>query len=394
MNARNGRYLLGVIYLGFFSLGLPDGTLGVAWPAMHEALGMAVGVAGPLLLWVTLLAAASSFASGALGRRFAVGPIVTVSCAMTGVGLLLISQAQGIGWLWGAALPLGLGAGAVDAGLNSYVAKHYEARHMNWLHAFWGVGATSGPLVIASCLGLTGGWRLGYVIIAGVQLSLVVLFAATLRWWDAVPERKAVEVAQGEGGAEPVLGGGANSAAGILSAVIFAIYVGVEITVGLWIATNLVEMRGASLVGAGYVATGYFGSIAMGRVGAGFLVGRWGNRRIIGVGVALALAGAGLFLVGDTVKVAGLGVLLMGWGFAPIYPGLMHEAPNRFAPDAVQTVIGRQTAAAYIGGALVPAFSGWMVQVGTVATVPWLAVGGVALMGLVIWRVDRLTARC
>jgi fucose permease len=391
MNARTGRYLLGVIYLGFFSLGLPDGTLGVAWPAMHGALGMAVGVAGPLLLWVTLLAAASSFASGALGRRFAVGPIVTVSCAMTGVGLLLISQAQGMGWLVVAALPLGLGAGAVDASLNSYVAKHYEARHMNWLHAFWGVGATSGPLVIASCLGMTDGWRMGYVIIAGVQLSLVVLFATTLRWWNEVPERIAVKVNPDDSGRASALLKGANSEAGNLSAAIFAIYVGVEITVGLWIATNLVETRGASLVGAGYIATGYFGAIALGRVSSGFVVGRWGNRRIIAGGVSLALGGAGLFLGGDSVTVAGLGILLMGLGFAPIYPGLMHEVPQRFKPDAVQTVIGRQTAAAYIGGALVPAFSGWLVQVGTVSMVPWLAVGGVALLGLVIWRMDRLT---
>jgi len=263
---------------------------------------------------------------------------------------------------------------------------------MKWVLAFGGVGATSGPLVIASCLSGAEGWRWGYVIIAVVQLSLVGLFAATLGWWSGAPKSpKVVDDEVGRSGGE--LRWGPNSEAGILSAGIFAIYVGVEITVGLWIATHLVELRGASLAVAGFVATGYFGSITLGRILVGLVAGRWGNRRVMGGGAMLAVVGAVLFLVADSVSGASLGVILMGWGFAPIYPGHMYEAPNRFAPEAVQTVIGRQTASSYIGGAALPAISGWLVQEWSVSSVPWIALGGTVLLGLVIWRVNRLTAR-
>lgn len=144
---------------------------------------------------------------------------------------------------------------------------------------------------------------------------------------------------------------------------------------------------------AGFGATGYFGSITLGRILVGLVVDRWGNRRVVGGGAMLAVGGAVLLLVADSVGGASLGVILMGWGFAPIYPGHMHEATHRFAPEAVQTVIGRQTASSYIGGAGLPAISGWLVQEWSVSSVPWIAVGGTVLLGLVIWRVNRLTAR-
>ena len=144
MSDRASRLLLPVIYLGFISLGLPDGSLGVAWPQMHETLSLPIGLAGPLLLFGTLIGAGSSLNSARLIRRFTTGPVVMVSCALTGIGLLLIANAPAVGWLWLAAGVMGLGAGAVDAGLNGFVAKHYEGRHMSWLHACWGVGATGG----------------------------------------------------------------------------------------------------------------------------------------------------------------------------------------------------------------------------------------------------------
>ncbi len=384
------RGLLGVIYLGFLSLGLPDGTLGVAWPQMHQTLALPIGLAGPLLLFVTLLAAGSSFASGGMERILGVGPMVMISCLLTAVGLALIGQAQNLSWLVVAAVPLGLGAGAVDAGLNGYVAKHYEARHMNWLHAFWGLGATLGPLVVASCLGSVEGWRSGYWWIAAIQLSFVAVFAVTLGWWRELPVRK-IQAPGSEAmdGDEPVMG--ANSEAGVLSALVFTLYVGVEITFGLWIATSLVETRGATLGGAGFWGGAYFGSIALGRVLTGFVVERWGNRRVVSGGALVALVGAGLWLLPGPGWVGGLAVLLVGAGFAPIYPGMMHEVPRRFAPSAVQTMIGRQTSAAYVGGAVVPAGSGWLVQQWGAVGVSWLLLGGVLALIATIWRVNRLT---
>ena len=389
MRAR--RWLLPVIYLGFVSLGLPDGTLGVAWPRMHESLALPIGLAGPLMLVVTLLSAGSSFMSGRVTKRFSEGPVVMVSCMLTGGALLLVSQAQHIGWLFLAALPLGLGAGSVDAGLNAYVARHYSGRHMNWLHACWGVGATVGPLVMAQAVGLPEGWRTGYVIIGGTQLVLAGVFLSTLAWWKAVPMRAHGGAAETAGSAvrKPTLG--ANSEAGWISAALFAVYVAIELSAGLWLATFLVVERQASVGMAGLAVSLYFGAITGGRILSGFLVERVGNRRMVVGGTWVALVGAVLLCTGGSTPLLLVAVVVMGLGFAPIYPGLMHEVPNRFAPDAVGVVIGRQAGAAYLGGALLPALSGWWVQTSGPLTVMVVVAAGAGVLVGLVQRLNRLT---
>lgn len=392
MSTRAARLLLPVIYLGFISLGLPDGTLGVAWPQLHGTLHLPLGLAGPMLLGVTLLSAGSSWASGAVLQRLSMGPVVTVSCLLTGGALLLVGHASGLAGLALAAVPLGLGAGTVDAGLNGYVARHYSGRHMSWLHACWGGGATVGPLLMAAAVTRPDGWRAGYTTIATVQLTLVVVFAATLGWWRAVPERPAAPA--GAGGADGGSSGGlavADSAAGWLSAGIFAVYVAIETMTGLWLSTVLVETRGATVAVAGLCATGYYGAITGGRLLSGVVVDRWGNRRMVRAGAGLALLGAVGFALPLPVGVGAAALVVLGLGFAPIYPGLMHEVPRRFVAADVQRVIGRQSAGAYVGGALLPAIAGGLVQLVAVESVVLLAVVGAVALVVGIRRLDQWT---
>ncbi len=387
--ARPAILLLPVIYLGFISLGLPDGTLGVAWPRMHPELALPIGLAGTLLLLGTALSAVSSFASGAILGRFKVGPVVMVSGALTGAGLLLIAHARGAGWLFLAMVPLGLGAGAVDAGLNGYVARHYGGRHMSWLHACWGVGATVGPLVVTSSLDGAGGWRGGFLAIALAQLALALVFAATLRLWARAPERRDPAGVDSGGRAAPTTR--ADSRAGFFAVLTFGLYVGVEATTGLWASSILVTGRGIDPTAAGLCATGYYGAIMAGRLLFGFVVERVGNRRLVALGAGLALVGALGFAFAATAGAAGLALALVGLGFAPIYPCLMHEAPRRFAPGEALIVIGRQSSASFVGGALAPALAGWLAQQAGVNSIPWMVVAGVLAMAATIRRVDRLT---
>lgn len=384
-----------MIYLGFISLGLPDGSLGVAWPQMHDTMSLPIGLAGPLLLFGTLVGAGSSLNSARLIRRFSTGPVVMVSCALTGIGMLLIAKAPAVGWLWLAAGVMGLGAGAVDAGLNGFVAKHYEGRHMSWLHACWGVGATGGPFILAAALATSHeGWRVGYLVIGGVQLSLAFVFLATLPLWRKVPERTLAKSMQSGDGEEEHMSPPsmtANSTAGKLSAGIFAIYVGAEVAAGLWIATFLVEARGASPAMAGVCATAYYASITLGRILSGMVVDRWGNRVTISRGLWMALVGAVLFAIPASVPIAGISLVIIGLGLAAVYPGLMHEVPRRFRAEDVQTVIGRQNSAAYVGGAIVPLIAGGLVQEVSVLFVPAILLLGVVATQLTIRRLDQLT---
>lgn len=384
---RRSLLLLLIIYLGFISLGLPDGTLGVAWPAMYPELELPIGLAGTIITVGTILTGTAGFCSGWIIARWRTGPVIFVSGILTAGGMFILSQAQGALWLYAAAVPLGVGAGAVDAGLNGYVARHYSGRHMNWLHACWGIGATTGPFVIGWALAAGHGWRGGYLLISGVQAALAGLFLATLGLWHKVPERR-FEDHHASGG--PVPSTPAHSLAGWVSPLIFALYVAVESTLGVWAGTILVVRRGFAPDTAALCVAGYFGSLTAGRIAVGFVAERWGNRRVVTVGSWVSALGIVGFAYASTVPAAVVTLAIVGVGLSPIYPALMHEVPRRFAPEAVQTIIGRQSGSAAFGAAVLPAVAGWVAQ-HSLATVPWIAF--VALLGMIacVRTLNRIT---
>lgn len=385
---RKSSLLLVVIYLGFISLGLPDGTFGLAWTAIYKELSLPVGLAGTILIIGTLLSGASGFMSGRITSRFGTGPVVLVSCLLTGAGMVAMGFAHAGYYLYLVVLPLGIGAGAVDASLNSFVARHYSGRHMNWLHACWGIGATVGPLWMGACMSSSAGWRGGYWSIGSLQLILAILFLSTLGLWRSAPgagERQ-------EGNERPlsVPTRRANSSAGYLSMLAFVFYVGVETMTGLWIATILVVGRNFSPEVAALCTASYYASITGGRILVGFVVDKFGNRRLITVGMLAALAGSLLFVVSGGPLLAFISIMLIGGGFAPVYPGLMHEVPRRFAPDDVPVVIGRQTGASYIGAAMMPIVGGWFAQQ-YMPLLPWLTVVGTVALVLSVRLLDKST---
>jgi len=386
-SSRAAGLLLVIIYLGFVSLGLPDGTLGVAWPAVYPELRLPVGLAGVLMLVGTLLTATSGFSSGWIVARFRTGPVVLLSCLLTSGAMLLLSQTHGVVLLFVAVVPLGLGAGAVDAGLNGYVARHYSGRHMNWLHACWGIGATAGPLLMGRALVTTQGWRGGYLLIGSIQLGLAILFLVTLRLWDKVPTHAAVTPAT-DAAVAPTRT--AASLEGWLSAAIFALYTGAEISIGLWAGTILVAERGFAPGKAALCVSGYYGAITAGRIAVGCVHGRWTNRTIVRAGTLLAIASAVGFAVGGAGPVAVVSLALLGLGFSPVYPGLMHEVPRRFAPEAVQTVIGRQSGGGALGAAIFPALAGAIAERTLEGIVVFAGALIVALIVAIGW-LDRRT---
>ncbi|WP_414660453.1 MFS transporter [Horticoccus sp. 23ND18S-11] len=385
---RPAFFLLPVIYLGFISLGLPDGTLGVAWPAIYPELGLPIGLVGTITIVVTLLSGAAGFSSGRIIARFQTGPVVMVSCALTGSALLLVAHAPGLAWLVIAAVPLGLGAGAVDAGLNGFVARHYSGRHMNWLHACWGLGATCGPLVMGQAVISAAGWRGGYLLLGAVQLTLALLFLLTLRLWASVPERATPATDKETSLSAGILA--ADSTAGWLSPAIFALYAGLEATTGLWVASILMVGRGFSPGVAALCTAGFYGAITGGRILVGFVVDRWGNRTLVSIGAMAALVGAGLFVVATSTLTVAVALVVLGLGLAPVYPCLMHEVPRRFAANAAQTVIGRQSGAANLGVAIIPAAAGWLAQ-RHIESIPWVVVAGALGLIVSIRWLDRLS---
>ncbi|MDO9290634.1 MAG: MFS transporter, partial [Hydrogenophaga sp.] len=366
--------LLAIVYVSFVSLGLPDAVMGVIWPAMRADMGQPLAALGVLTLTMTVCAALSAGFAGRIVARVGTGVVVAASCLMTALALVGFSVAPSFAWLVLLGIPLGAGGGAVDASLNHFVAAHYASRHMNWLHGFWGVGATTGPAVMGLALASPGGWTRGILALGLAQLTLAALLWATLSLWRRERSQPADPAATGE---PPMVFKPVARRALWLAPLCFLFYVAAEMGTGLWAASILVNDRGISLAQAGFWVSLYFGAITAGRFGVGLVSERLGNRRLVRLGVTLALAGAALFaLPGLPALLSMAGLVLMGLGCAPVFPSLMHEAARRFPTDVARTVIGRQMMAAYAGGSVIPA------GFGLLAT--WIGLGAVMPMVMLL----------
>jgi fucose permease len=346
--------LLVIIYVAFISLGLPDSMLGAAWPVMQGELGLPLAGAGLVSMIVSGSTIISSLFSGALIRRLGTGKLTLFSVLLTALALLGYSFSQNYLWLCLIAIPLGLGAGSVDAALNDFVARNFAARHMNWLHSFWGVGATTGPLIMAFMLSQTGRWQMGYRTVAIIQFTLVAILAISLPLWQRFPIPTSQHAATGRVKIKNIKGITPNLVA-------FFAYCAVETSTGLWAASFLVEQRGLSQVLAAGGASAYYLGITLGRFLNGFLSSHFDAKNLVRGGQALILLGIVLiFLPFPILSLAGL--MIIGLGCAPIYPTLLHETPLRFGAENSASLMGLQMAVAYCGLTLIPPLLGLIVD--------------------------------
>jgi len=354
--------LLAIIYLGYISLGLPDTVLGVAWPVMRLDLHRAVEWAGILATIIISCSAISGFSSGFFINRIPAGILLMVSCFMTGFSLLGFGFAPSFTVILLLALPLGLGGGCIDAAMNSFIARHYSSRHMSWLHGCWGIGATIGPAIMTSMIASGHGWRSGYWVISGIQLSMGLVFLATLRLWTngaptAPVTAHAEHLHRGHDANVPIW----RDLSAWFSVLTFFCYCGVEYGFGLWGATYLISSRGFSTEAAGYAIAIYWGALTFGRFLSGWIADRVGNRRMVIGGIMLVLAGQTLlWFAGADRSVITMALMLMGCGLAPIYPCMMHETARRFSEKRANIVIGFQSGSACLGIAVLPSLTGWL----------------------------------
>ncbi|SHO50792.1 MFS transporter [Anaerocolumna xylanovorans] len=348
--------LLIIIYLAFISLGLPDSLLGSSWPAIQPMLHVPVSYAGIVTMIVSGGTIVSSYFSSAIIKKLGTGLVTAISVIMTALALLGFAYSGNFLWFCILAVPLGLGAGSVDAALNNFVALHYEARHMSWLHCFWGVGATLGPVIMAYFLKQEGRWDMGYRTIGFIQLGLSIILFLSLPLWTKV--RKEAETEKEENNTE-LSRSEILKKKGVLSALFaFFCYCAIESTAGLWGSSFLVFSKGITAeTAAKWVSLFYLG-ITAGRFLAGFLTMKFDNRTMIRTGEGIILFGILLlFLPGGRLTLMA-GLLFMGFGCAPIYPSMIHETPRRFGKVISQSLMGMQMACAYIGATFMPPLFG------------------------------------
>ena len=379
--------LLVMIYLSFISLGLPDSLLGSAWPSMVGPLGAPLWGAGLVQMTISAGTIVSSLNSAKLIRRFGTGKLTALSVATTALALLAFSVARHYWMLLLFAVPLGLGAGAVDAGLNNYVALHCAPRHMSWLHCFWGVGTTVGPMVLSALLTAGFGWASGFRTVGALQCVLSAVLFATLGLWKREGTRQEEKQARDLTLWQVLALPGAKQ-----GMVMFLCYCAIESTLGLWAATYMVVVRGVDAAQAASFAALYYLGITAGRAVSGFMTLRFTPRQMVRIGQVVLVIGVWMF-VSPIRWVMLAGLLLCGVGCAPIYPNIIQDTPYNYGPENSQAAIGVQMASAYAGSTFMPSVFGYLGGLAGYRLLPLYILALTTLMIFMFNAQKRIVAR-
>ncbi|MDI9470166.1 MAG: MFS transporter [Bacillota bacterium] len=361
--------LIALVFLAFVSLGLPVSLVGSVWPILHADLGVPLTWAGIVSTIISLGKIAASLSSARLAARLSAGWITGLSTLLTALSLFAFSLSRTFFAICAWSLVFGYGAGAIDAALNHYVALHYRARHLSWLHCFWGVGAAISPYIMGWALTRGSGWQGGYQAVALLQLGLGVLLIALLPVWLRDRQTAGFTRLQGRATAATMKEKKATRPPGLrellgvrgLGSLLlgFFSYCAVETTTYMWASTWLVEQHGVDAETAATCASLFFIGLTLGRFLSGLVSDRLGDRMMIRLGGVVILAGIVLVLLPLAASgPAMLGLIGIGIGCAPIFPSIIHATPANFGTENAQAIIGVEIASANAGGILIPPFFG------------------------------------
>lgn len=382
--------LLALIYIAFISLGLPDSLLGSGWPVMHTDMGVSVDSMGIITMVIAGCTIISSLFSNFLTRKVGTRIITVVSVFLTAAALLAFSFATKFWMLILFAIPYGLGAGAIDASLNNYVALHYKSRHMSWLHCFWGVGTIVSPFVMSYALS-SSTWNMGYRIVGYVQLGIGVLLLVTLPVWKKAgnKEEEAVQSQKKLG----IIGALKIRGVPFLLLAFFS-YCALEATAMSWSSTYFSEVKGIAADKAAQFASLFYIGITAGRFASGFVSDRLGDKKMIFIGAGvLALGIIMLFIPTNEIAVSIAGFVVIGLGCAPIYPCIIHATPGTFGAENSSAIIGIQMASAYTGSTFMPPLFGLLGGKFGFSIMPVYLIVFLALMLIMLITMFTLSAK-
>lgn len=347
--------LLAIIYLIFISLGLPDSLLGSSWPSISQSMGINESLQGVMSIIASFFTILSSFLTVKLIKRFKEKGVVALSIALTCAGLLCVMASPNFVCLCLSMIPLGLGAGAIDSTLNNYVAINYKAIHLNWLHAFWGVGATLSPFLVSFFLTDLNGWRTGAFVLAMIQCAILLITILTMNVWKAVEKEFSNRKIENKEEKNINLGFfNTFKIRGFSFALIaFFSYIAIEGLTGNWFASMIVFGLGGDESSAARWSSYFYFGIMIGRILSGIVSLKINDKNMIRIGETILTLGIILLFMQFNIQLMPLAVIIIGLGCAPIYPSIIHATPDRFTNELSQNVMSVQVGCAYIASLVV-----------------------------------------
>jgi fucose permease len=385
--------LLAIAFGGYILLGLPNGLLNVAWPSIRDTFGLSLDALGTLLAAASAGYILSSIISGSLVARLGTVPLLTSSSILIGAGALGYSVAPNWWTMVAFGLLLGLGNGFVDTGLNVFVANNYETRHMNWLHGFFGIGATLGPVIMAAILNADLSWRWGYRLVVALELIVIACFIITRKWWGSSAETASPEADARRPAVQARFLATLSLPVVWLGILLFMTHTGTELTAPQWAYTLFTEKRMVAPTVASVWTSIYWGSLTVSRLVLGGLSDRVGVDRMLRMCMVGIVVGAGLLWWNPTQLVSFLGLTAIGAGVALLFPSLISLTPRWVGPAHTANAIGFQVAAGSIGMSIVPGIAGILAQrMGLEVIGPILFVSGLLIL-LLFESLVRLSGR-
>lgn len=351
--------LLTIIYIACIGLGIPDSLLGTAWPAIYREFGLPISSVSYISLLISVGTVISSLLSARVINKFGTGKVAAVSTSMTAIALLGFSFSNNLLWLCLSAIPLGLGAGAIDTAMNNYVALHYTSKHMNFLHCFYGIGVSFSPYLMSMALSNQSDWRNGYQTVFYFQLLISVICIIALPLWNKVKESTHVQEE--------------NTRTMTLSELIkmpsvrfvWGAFIGLgamESLCAVWTSTFLVNVKGITSYNASKVIMIYYIGMTLGRFLSGILADKLSSWKLIKIGQLITISAILLLILPLSLESSILGLFLIGLGISPIFPNLIHLTPKNFGKSISQSVMGTQIAAFYVATILTPPFFGLIAE--------------------------------
>ncbi|MBQ8040174.1 MAG: MFS transporter [Lachnospiraceae bacterium] len=352
--------LLIIIFISFIGVGLPDSILGTAWPSIYREFDLPVSLAGYITATVSACTIVSSLLSSKVINRFGTGVVTAVSTILTVVALFGFAFSGNAIFFFVMAIPLGLGAGSIDTALNNFIALHYSATKMNFLHCFYGLGIAASPYIMSYALGNDNNWRKGYILVAVIQSVIALIAILSLPLWKKVErqEKKADDVVKVLKLSELI-----KMPAVRLSCYAFFSSCALELTAGSWSSTYFVNTKGVIPDKAAQITMLFYVGLAFGRFLSGVLAKKLSRWQIIGISTGVLFGAIIMFILPVSIMATSIALFLIGLGIGPIFPNLTHLTPENFGRDISQSVMGVQQASAYIGIMIMPWLFGTLAQI-------------------------------
>jgi len=361
---KHSLMLLPVILLSYFVVGFPDGAFTISWDAMQQGLGLVTFHSGIILVGYSVTYTLAGVVLARLNRFMKLQTVYLLGLVIMGAGFVGLAFSPNFIMVLATVTVYGFGTGAMASSMNAYMAKHFTAKHNNWMHFFWGAGAAASPLIMGRLLILdinqyTGyvyeySWMAGYLAIAAIVgvVGLMLVLSMYRKIWtnddSATAEEKRAEKTVDK---KRYLVKKWHQAVEVLT---FFFLGGTDYTVVFFTSTVFMIAHGLSIAHIAIFSTVYYIGMTLGRLIFGWSAKYIKEITIIRIGLAIAAAGVlALWFTEGIMNVINIGpraigivgMAIAGFGLGPLLPTLVSDTSNRFSPRIISRLVGYELAA-------------------------------------------------